>query len=156
MSLIAKPVIDKQFWILQENDQKIGNVEACAGGYQVKIHNQVAQFKTIRMMEREINIQFESSPPTKKTQGVAKLVHGYPASGRVFNPMWDLKLRAPIYTKTNKSKSWYAAGWYQIKKGRNWTVTQDPKLIVIQRYPYNGPFHSEPEASHDLAHPKIC
>ena len=43
MTLIAKPVIDKQFWILQENNQKVGNIEACAGGYQVKINNQIAQ-----------------------------------------------------------------------------------------------------------------
>jgi hypothetical protein len=35
--LVAKPVIDKQFWILQENNRKVGNVEACAGGYQVRI-----------------------------------------------------------------------------------------------------------------------
>jgi hypothetical protein len=45
--IIAKPVIDKQFWILQEDNRKIGNVEACQDGYQVRINNQVAQFKTI-------------------------------------------------------------------------------------------------------------
>ena len=62
MSLIAKPVINKQYWILQENDRKVGNVEACAGGYQIKINNQViAQFKTIKMVEQRANIRFE--PP---------------------------------------------------------------------------------------------
>ena len=30
--IVAKPVIDKQFWILQRDEEKIGNVEACAGG----------------------------------------------------------------------------------------------------------------------------
>ena len=29
--IIAKPVIDKQFWILKDGDRKVGNVEACAG-----------------------------------------------------------------------------------------------------------------------------
>jgi hypothetical protein len=149
MTLVAKPVIDKQFWILQDGNQKVGNVEACAGGYQVKIRNQIAQFKTIKMMERQINVKFESAVKFKKVTGVENLVHGYPTAGRVYNPMWDLKLRAPIYTKTNKSKSWYAAGWYAIKKGRAWSIVQDPKLIVIQRYPYFGPYHSKHEASNE-------
>jgi len=147
MTLVAKPVIDKQFWILQDGKEKVGNVEACAGGYQVRINNQVAQFKTIRMAAQRINIEFESvsKPPTRKT--VTNAVHGYPTSGRIYNPMWDVKLKLPIYTKTNKSKSWFAAGWYQIKKGRSWTVTQDPKLIVLQRYSYQGPFHTEQDAN---------
>ena len=59
MTLIAKPVVDKQFWILQENNQKVGNIEACAGGYQVKINNQVVQYKTIKSAARTANIRFE-------------------------------------------------------------------------------------------------
>ena len=43
MTLIALPVIDKQYWILKDNDRKVGNVEACADGYQVKINDQIAQ-----------------------------------------------------------------------------------------------------------------
>ena len=156
MTLIAKPVIDKQFWILQDGNQKIGNVEACAGGYQVKIRNQIAQFKTIKMVERQINVKFESAIKTKKLSCDNTLVHGYPATGKVYNPMWDLKLRAPVYTKTNKSKSWYAAGWYLIKKGRSWNLSQDPKLIVLQRYPYRGPYRNQQEADNELAHTTLC
>lgn len=146
MSLVAKPVIDKQYWILQENNRKVGNVEACAGGYQVKINNQVVQYKTIKMVEQRVNIQFESVPTPVKTKPKTNLVHGYPTSGRVYNPMWDIQQKLPVYTKTNKSKSWFAAGWYRVKKGRNWATVQDPKLIVVQRYPYQGPFYTQEEA----------
>jgi hypothetical protein len=156
MTLVAKPVIDKQFWILRDNDRKVGNVEACAGGYQVRINNQVTQFKTIRMVERHVNVQFESTTKPKKTHNEPSLVHGYPAISRVYNPMWDLKLRVPIYTRTNKSKSWYAAGWYNVKRGRHWEAMQDPKLIVLQRYPYQGPFHSEEDIANDHASTTIC
>lgn len=146
MTIIAKPIIDKQFWILQEGDRKIGNIEACKGGYQVKINNQVTQFKTIRMAAQRVNIQFE--PPVKSVQVkvAANMVHGYPTRSRVNNPMWDIKMKLPIYTKNGKSKSWFAAGWYQVKKGRSWAVVQDPKLIVLQRYPYHGPFYTEDTA----------
>jgi len=148
--IIAKPVIDNQFWILQEGDRKIGNIEACDGGYQVKINNQVAQFKTIRMAAQRVNIQFEPAIKKVKATVAANLVHGYPTKSRVNNPMWDVKMKLPIYTKTGKSKSWFAAGWYQVKKGRSWSVVQDPKLIVLQRYPYQGPFYSQQEAQlHD-------
>ena len=147
MTLIAKPVIDRKYWILQENNQKVGNVEACDGGYQVRINNQVAQFKTIRMVEQRVHVQFEPGVKVAKSRPETNLVHGYPVAGRVYNPMWDVPKKLPIYTKTTKSKSWFAAGWYQVKKGRNWTIVQGPKLILLQRYPYAGPFHTKETAS---------
>jgi hypothetical protein len=155
MTIIAKPVIDKQFWILQENNQKIGNVEACDGGYQVKINNQIAQFKTIRMLQQRIDIEFESLPHAKKIHPASRSVHGYPTAGRSYNGIWSVPNKLPLYTKTAKSKSWYAAGWYQMKSGRNWDVIQDPKLILLQRYPYHGPFYTK-EAAHEHSPAKVC
>lgn len=147
MTLVAKPVIDKQFWILQDGNQKVGNIEACAGGYQVKIRNEITQFKTIRMAAQRVNIEFETVPKIQKRAEPCCLVHGYPAQGRAYNPVWDVVQKLPIYTKTKKSKSWFSAGWYRIKKGRSWTAVQDPKLIVLQRYPYQGPFYDKESAS---------
>jgi hypothetical protein len=155
MTLVAKPVIDKQFWILQDGDQKVGNIEACAGGYQVKIQNQTAQFRTIRMAAERINIQFEPVKKITTSKPATNLVHGYPAVGRIYSPMWDIKMKLPVYTKTAKSKSWFVAGWYRVKKGRSWTVTQDPKLIVLQRYAYAGPFYTQEEAN-DHSYTTIC
>jgi hypothetical protein len=147
MTLIAKPVIDKQFWILQQDNRKVGNIEACDGGYQVKINNQIAQFKTIKLAAKTANIEFV--PAVKKTAPKISVghVHGYPVAGRIYNPMWDVPQQLPVYTKTNKSKSWFAAGWYNVKKGRHWRTVQSPKLIVLQRYPYQGPFYTEQEAN---------
>ena len=148
--LVAKPVIDKQFWILQENNRKVGNVEACAGGYQVRLNNQVAQFKTIKMAAQRINIQFEPAIRTTKPKAAMDQVHGYPISGRVYNPMWDVTQQLPVYTKTAKSKSWFAAGWYRVRRGRTWTTMLAPKLIVLQRYAHAGPFLTR-EATDDHA-----
>ena len=145
--LIAKPVIDKQFWILQENNRKVGNVEACAGGYQVRLNNQVAQFKTIRMAAQRANIEFEPAVKLSKPKSAMDQVHGYPVSGRIHNPMWDVSQQLPVYTKTAKSKSWFAAGWYRVRRGRNWHTMLAPKLIVLQRYEHAGPFHSESNAN---------
>lgn len=154
MPLVAKPVIDKQYWIVKDDsDRKVGNVEATAGGYQVKINNQITEYKTIRMVAQRNNIQFETIDRAPKVHTIMNSVHGYPARGRINNPMWDVKHRLPIYTKTTKSKSWFAAGWYLVKKGRHWTSMQDPKLILLQRYQYQGPYHSQEEA--DVAHSEV-
>ena len=143
MTIIAKPVIDKKFWILQKDNEKVGNIEACDGGYQVKINNQVAQFKSIKLAARTVNIEF--APAVKKT--VPKIavghVHGYPVAGRIYNPMWDVSQQLPVYTKTNKSKSWFAAGWYKIKINNHWITEFCPKLILLQRYEYMGPAKSQ-------------
>ena len=147
MTLIAKPVIDKQFWILRNGSEKVGNIEACAGGYQVKINDQIAQFKTIKLAARHVNIEFEPAVKRNKPNPAEKHVHGYPAVGRVYNPMWDVQQHLPVYTKTNKSKSWCAAGWYNVRKGRRWATVQAPKLILLHRYPYQGPYYSEQEAN---------
>jgi len=137
MTIVAKPVIDKQFWILQEDNRKIGNVEACQDGYQVRINNQVAQFKTIRMLQQRVNIKFEHIPKTSKTRPGHE-VHGYPTAGQ-----------------TVKSKSWYAAGWYAVRQGRHWETVQGPKLIVLQRYPYHGPFLTK-EVADEHTPTKVC
>ena len=147
MTLVAKPIIDKQFWVLQKNNEKVGNVEACDDGFQVRINNQVvAQYKTIKLVERNVDIHFESAVKTEKKSLSVNEVHGYATAGRAYNPMWDVPQKLPIYTKTNKSKSWHAAGWYCVKKGRDWAAMQDPKLILLQRYPYRGPHHTKEEA----------
>lgn len=147
--LVAKPVIEKKFWILQKDNQKIGNVEACAGGYQVRINDQISQYKTIKMVEQRTGVRFE--PPMIRTRPRSEpthSVHGYPTASRVHNPVWDVPHALPLFTKTAKSRSWFAAGWYAVKKGRKWRTMQDPKLIVLQRYPYHGPFFSSQEVSH--------
>ena len=147
MTLIAKPVIDQQFWILQDGNQKVGNIEACPGGYQVKIHNQVAQFKTIRMVAQRANIEFVPTSKTASHKVKVDNVHNYPVSGRAYNPMWNVTQHLPVYTHTAKSKSWVAAGWYRVRKGRVWQTVLAPKLIVLQRYEYRGPFFTEQEAN---------
>ena len=145
MALIAKPVIDNEFWILQENNCKIGNIEAHAGGFQIRINNQVEQFKTIRMLQKTVKIKFESAPkiPIGKPD---YQVHGYPTVCRAHNSIWNVPAKLPLYTKTVRSKSWYAAGWYQLKSGRQWEIIQDPKLILLKRYSYHGPFYTKEAA----------
>ena len=85
--IVAKPVIDQQFWILQRDEEKIGNVEAFAGGYQVRINNQITQYKTIKMVEQRTGVRFEPPMIRSRPKSTANSVHGYPTVGRVHNPV---------------------------------------------------------------------
>lgn len=143
--IVAKPVVPNQFWILKQDDRKIGNIEASADGFAVKIGDSVQSFKTINKIKQRVAIDFE---PVIKRQGVASTnsVHGFPTNGHAYNAIFDVKHQVPLWTQEPRSKSWYSAGWFQVKQGRNWTVEFCPKLITLQRYPYRGPFHTEEQA----------
>lgn len=144
--ITAKPVVDKQFWILKQDDQKIGNIQVTPdGSYEVKILDCVNRYKTIPMVRKAVGIEFE--PAEKASKPESGQVHGYPTGCRVHNAMWDVKHRLPLFTKTAKSKSWFAAGWYRVKQHRNWKVMHNPKLILLERYAYQGPFYTKERAS---------
>lgn len=143
--IIAKAVVPNQFWILKENDRKVGNIESGPNGFSVKIGDQIRSFKSINTIKQKVEISFE--PVVKKSKASnADKVHGYPTTAKPYNAIYDVKHQVPLWTKEPRSKSWYAAGWYQVKQGRHWTVELCPKLITLQRYPYQGPFHSKEEA----------
>jgi hypothetical protein len=139
----AKPVIPNRYWILKQDNRKVGQIEADDSGVTVKIQNRVAGYKTIRMASREANIEFTKLSSAKPA---ANQVHGFEVTGRVYNPVWDVKHRLPLFTRDTKSKSWYAAGWYMVKQHRVWKAVQNPKLITLQRYQYQGPFHTQQQA----------
>lgn len=144
--ILAKPVIDQQYWILKQGDHKIGAVEADGDGYVVSMNTQRERYQTIPMVRNRANITFEPAAKTPKPDPCQ--VHGYDTGCRAYNPVWNVQMRVPLFTRQPKSRSWQAAGWYLVKKHRTWQVMRNPKLILLERYPYQGPFHSQ-EAAHD-------
>jgi hypothetical protein len=147
--ILAKPIIADQFWILKKDNRKIGNVIADNTGYVVTIENSVSRFKTIRTLAKAADIEFENTviSPGAVTPNC---VHGYNTGCQALNPVWDVKHKLPLFTKNNKSKSWFAAGWYTIKQHRAWKAVQNPKLIVLERYSYQGPFHTKEQANESI------
>ena len=144
MVITAKPVIANRYWILKQGEQKVGNIQAVDNGYQVKVQDNVQQFKTIRMVRQRMNVEFEPVPRSHRADPTS--VYGFPAGCQAHNAMYQVQQGLPLFTKTAKSKSWYAAGWYLIWQGRRWQLQQSPKLITLQRYRYRGPFRSKEQA----------
>jgi hypothetical protein len=142
--IVAKPVVKDQYWILKEDNQKVGEIENSNGELKFRFKDP-ARFKTVKMNGRPTNIEFEL--PIERSTPPANFVHGYEVKGAVYNPVWDVKQRLPLFTREDKSKSWFAAGWYLVRQHRNWKAVQHPKLITLQRYPYQGPYHTKEQAN---------
>ena len=142
--IVAKPVVPNQYWILRHNDEKVGNIQATGDGFQVKINNQVQSFKSMRMIRQRVGIDFE--PAVKTAKPSQDEIYGFRTGCRAYNGIFEVRKQLPLFTKTRKSKSWYAAGWYLVQQGRNWQTVQNPKLITLQRYTYRGPFKTKEEA----------
>lgn len=146
---IAKPVVDNQTWIITDGTKKIGNIHANNSGYGVQIHGTFLQFNDTDELKRNTKIRFESAINPVNTQ--TKPYPEYPTHDNIYNSMLDVKRGLHLYTPTQKSKCYHAAGYFVITQGESSHVVFCPKYIFLQRYPYTGPFKSQEEAKASLA-----
>ena len=135
--ITAKPVIKNKFWILQSEEGKIGTVEKNNQGFLLKANGLSEEFKTIKTIKNKTNIVFEDS--VEKQETFENQVNGFPTDAKPHNAVYNLKNRLPIFTKEEKSKSWYAAGYYRVTVNGKTEIVFCPKLILLQRYDYMGP-----------------
>ena len=142
--LIAKPIIKDQYWVVTDGDKKVGNVLANGTGFNVKLNGVNTHYKNTSDIKRKAKIEFQTLKTNKTKINLPFAV--YPTTNKVFNSIFDVKRRIHLYTKTAKSKCYYAAGYYVINQNGLNEVVFCPKYIFIQRYPYIGPFKTENEA----------
>jgi hypothetical protein len=143
--IVAKTVVPDRYWILREDDRKIGNIEADGAGFRVTIHDRVEIFETIHTIQTKRGVDFDG-PQIKPKMGSDDLVYGYPTTSRPYNAIFDVKHQVPLWTREPRSRSWLAAGWYAVKQNRTWQIVKCPKLIMLERYQYMGPFYSLEQA----------
>ena len=143
-ALIAKPVVKNQFWIVTNGKEKVGNVIADGSGFEVKLNGTITHYKNTTAISRQFHIEFQKN----KIEKVRKEIpfSEYPTTKKVYNSVLDIKRRLHLFTKTQKSKCYYAAGWFTLNQGSESIVEFCPKYIFIQRYGYEGPFKSEDDA----------
>mgnify|MGYP003351749739 CR=1 FL=1 len=144
-SLIAKPVVKNQFWIVTDGNNKVGNVLADGSGFEVKLNGNKTHFKTTNAIKKQTRIEFET---VDKKKPVPPL-RSFPTPTKTFNNVLDLKRKLHIFTKTLKSKCYHAAGYFVLNQGEP-QVVFCPKYIFVQRYEYSGPYKTEDEAKTQL------
>lgn len=146
MTLIAKPIVKNQRWVITDGVKKVGNIEANsnATGYNVKIGENINYFSSTKNIEQDIELVFQA--PTKSKKHLDVPFAYWPTTGKTYNNFYDVKRKIHVYTKTTASKCYYAAGYYKVELNGVWQTLFCPKYIFIQRYQYEGPFLSENEA----------
>jgi len=147
--LIATPVVKNKFWVVEDRGNKIATIQAREDGGFVYVHDdQREYFPSTRDLKQKLNIKFGSI--TRKHKEDIKTIYGFPVKGKIYNQVFDVQRRLPIYTKQEKSKSFYCAGFYLIKFNNIWNEYFCPKNITLQRYQYLGPFKSKDEVQNKL------
>lgn len=148
----AKPIIDGKFWIVEENGNKIGVLKVTEQKkYILSSKDTIATFDSKKKLVERFGSNFFVKPKIEKQSEQEKVVHGYPTSTVPHNPLFDVKRRLPLFTKSNKSKSVYCAGYYIIQFEKGWVKSFCPKLVTLEKYPYEGPFKTELERKQRLA-----
>lgn len=144
MTLIAKPIIKNKLWIVLDGANKIGNVTADEFGYTLQLGQSQAHFTSTENIESLSKIKFER--PTAVDSELNSVYTIWPNTGKTYNNVMDIKRKIHIYTKTPKSKCYYASGWFKVKYNNEWETIFCPKYIMVTRYPYHGPFMTKQEA----------
>ncbi len=143
-NLVAKPIIKDQYWVVTDGNEKVGNVIADGSGFNLKMNGVDTHFENSTDLKKKTKIHFQTLK-TDRTKAQMPFSH-YPTTTKVYNSILDIKRKLHLYTKTAKSKCYYAAGWYAINQNNEFEPVFCPKYIFIQRYPYQGPFKTEIEA----------
>lgn len=149
-NIIAKSVLSNKYWILESNGKKVGTIQAIeAGGFSLVANQERKKYASINSLSAEHNIFFDSKK-TKKSSRNLNLIDDYPISGKAYNVIWNVKKKFAAYTKTKNSKCHYCAGYFVLKLQDEWQIVFCPKLIMVNRYEFLGPFKSLSDAENML------
>lgn len=143
---MAKTLIPNKEWLITKNKTKLGSISKNKKGYKFFKKNLIVPFKTLEEVKVELGItNFDDVPNLKNNSSNDLIIYDYPCSNKPFDPVYNLKQKLPLFSKSAKSKSQYCAGYYIIKFRKGWVKSFCPKLITLERYPYHGPFKTERE-----------
>lgn len=151
MTLKAKPVLKDRFWIVEDEGQKIGTMSFNDDRYMFSSSEETCFFDNKRQISKKFTHFIWGEEDTKLTSTENFLVQGYPTSVKPYNEMYDIKRKLPLFTKSEKSKSLYCAGYYVIQFEKGWVKSFCPKLITVERYQTHGPFKTELEMRQELS-----
>jgi len=152
MTVTAKPLLKDKFWILEDEGVRIGTLTKDDGGFLFSKKGEVSYFqdeKHLRKRFGKLSLSAVIVEPHRDEQD--HNVHGYPTRCTPYNSMFDIKRNLPLFTKSEKSRSVYCAGYYLIKFNVNWLKSFCPKLITVERNEYLGPFKTDLEMKLFLA-----
>jgi len=148
----AKEILKNKFWIVEDEGTRIGTLSINEDKYMFSGPQGTKYFDSERALKKTFGKDFLITQVTSEnTIDATKDVHGYATSCIPYNAMYDVKRKLPLFTKSNKSKSLYCAGYYIVHFEKGWVKSFCPKLITVERYETQGPFKTELEMRQALS-----
>lgn len=150
MSINVKEILKDKFWIVEDNGVRVGTLSISEEQYMLSDAQGTKFFKNTRQLQKSFKTSINWTQ-LEITETLPKEVHGFPTSCEPYNNMYDVKRRLPLFTKSEKSKSLYCAGYYIIHFDKGWVKSFCPKLITVERYETRGPFKTDIEMRQELS-----
>ena len=153
--MLAKTVVKNKFWIVEDTDgEKVGTIQRVATGLKDVVlvtQRKRIKFPSIKVLEEKHNIKFTNKRKTRAKPCLE--VYGYPAEtdDGLYNGVFDVVKKLPIYSKEEKSKSFFCAGYYLIEYNGNWVKSYCPKTLTLDRNAWMGPYKTDDEMKTVLA-----
>lgn len=155
MNIKAKPIVDGKFWFVENNGSKVGLLHKLdRNKYVISSKQGEAHLKKDELIKTFGQEFFQVNDNVKINNTESKEMYGYPTSCHPYNPVYDVRRKLPLFTKSPASKSLYCAGYYTIKFNKGWVKSFCPKLITIERYENRGPFKTEIELKQAMSNVK--
>lgn len=145
--LQAQEVIKDKFWIVMSSVYgKVGTLRKVNSGYE--FYDQRNDEKSIvDNMDEAFKIKQKA---TDESGEETITVDGYDSGVTRVYPV-DEENELPVFRKTEKGKTIFAAGYYIVKfEGMGWQHAFAPKLSTLTKYFYRGPFFSKWEMYQEL------
>ena len=153
MGINAKEILKDKFWIVESEGERVGTLSINEEKqYMLSNSTGTRFFKNIKQLKTQLGAEISwTSTQAETPVNDSKEVHNFPTSCTPFNPMFDVKRKLALFTKSEKSKSLYCAGYFIIKFDKGWVKSFCPKLITVERYEARGPFKTEIEMRQELS-----
>lgn len=152
MTIKAIPVLKDKFWIMEEEGVRVGTLTINEDKFMFSSPQGTKYFDSERALKKAFgNDVLIVKIDDKKQSKPEKSVYGYPTSSTPYNPVYDVQKKLPLFTKSEKSKSLYCAGYYIIHFEKGWVKSFCPKLITVERYETQGPFKTDMEMRQALS-----
>ncbi len=147
MNLVAKPIVENSFWILEADGDKVGTIRF-KDTYTVTIQHKSFMYENKDDLCNELQIDFNAERSISSSDTFE--LHGYPCKTDPCNILYDEDLNLYTFTKTEKSNSYHCAGFYIIQFNHGWNRSFCPKKATLLRNTFKGPFKTKLEMQEQL------
>lgn len=148
--MLAKTIVANRFWILEDPNQgRVGTMQSTDIGVQVNVQGRVTHYENFQQAAADLQL-YQAAASTVEKETIEWNSNGYPTAVQPYNEMYNAQLGLPMYTKTERSKSFHAAGYYIIRFDFAWAQAFCPKVVTLKNNPYAGPYHTRLEMQEQL------